>query len=125
MQAVELPGMPPEMQEMMKSRMGEMATTTSCLTAEQINANDGEMFKPSDNDSCTYKTFSMGGGKLDAEMVCKEGAMDQTMKMAGTYSDNSYDMTINAEGTADGQPMKMTMAINSKRLGECDGSEEG
>lgn len=122
---VEIPGMPPEMQSMMKSQMGKIDANISCLTQEQVDAGDGEMFKPGENSGCTYDTFSMGGGELDAVMTCKEGPMQQTMKMAGTYSDNSYDMTINAEGTVDGKPMNMAMSIKSKRLGECDGSEQG
>lgn len=121
---VEVPGMPPEMQEMMKKQLGKSSTTSSCLTQEDVDAQDGEMFKPGDTPGCTYNTFAMGDGKINADMTCKEGGMQQNMKMVGTYSDDAYSMTIDADGTVEGQQMAMQMAIDSRRVGECTGNEE-
>ncbi|MEZ5742853.1 MAG: DUF3617 domain-containing protein [Sphingomonadaceae bacterium] len=121
---IEMPGMPAEMQEMMKSQMGKATTTSSCLTQEQVDANDGEMFKPGDTPGCTYNKFSMGNGTIEADMTCSEGGTAQNMKMAGSYSEDAYDMTINADGKVEGQPMSMQMSIKSKRVGDCTGNEE-
>ncbi len=122
---VEIPGLPPEMQEMMKAQLGKAETDISCLTQEEIDANDGEMFKPGEQSGCTYNTFKMGGGEIAADMTCAEGGMEQNMKMSGSYGEEAYAMDIEAEGTVQGQAMSMAMSISSKRLGDCDGSEKG
>lgn len=121
LEKMEMPGMPKEMQGMMQQQLGKVTTTSNCLTPEQVNKPDGDFFKPGEASGCTYKTFSMGGGKIDAVMTCEEGAMTQNMTMNGTYSAESYTMNVSAEGKMEGQPMAMAMKIESKRIGECDG----
>lgn len=121
---VEIPGMPPEMQEMMKSQMGKVEVSASCLTQEELDENEGEFFKPGDQSGCTYNSFKMGGGEIDADMTCEDQGMKQNMKMTGTYGDDSYTMNVSADGEIQGQPMSMAMSIESNRVGECDGTEE-
>ena len=121
---VEIPGMPAEMQDMMKAQMGKASSSISCLTQEEIDANDGEMFKPGEQSGCTYNKFSMGGGEIEADMTCEQGPMKQNMKMAGTYGKDAYAMKVEADGEIQGKPMSMAMSIKSKRLGDCDGTEE-
>lgn len=122
---IEIPGLPAEVQDMMKSQMGKVQTSITCLTQEELDKNEGEFFKPGNQSGCTYNKFAMGGGKIDADMTCAEGPMKQNMKMSGTYSAEAYTMKIDADGQMDGKEMSMAMSVDSKRVGECDGSEQG
>lgn len=120
---IEMAGMPPQVQEAMKAQMGKEQKWLSCLTPEQANANNGEFFKPENSEACTYNSFSMGGGKITADMTCSEGGASQNMKMSGTYGSDAYDMEMNSEGSMEGNKVSMAMAVSAKRVGECDGTE--
>jgi hypothetical protein len=95
-QEMDMPGMPPETQDQMK-----------------------KMF--AGNDQCRYDHFTMGGGKIDAQMHCNQQGTTQTMTMAGTYGPESYamQMTSKTEGGPAGEPMSMKMKVEAKRIGEC------
>ena len=120
---MEMPGMSPELQGMMKDQMSKVPTSVSCLTKEQAEKANGEMFKQGDLSDCKYNSFSMGDGKLEADMTCKDDQGSQNMKMAGTYSSEAYTMQMTAAGNMGGQEMSMEMEVASRRVGECDGKE--
>lgn len=125
---VSIPGMPADaaqrMQEMFAARQAQ--AFESCLTAEQARRPREDFFSGK-GDQCRYDHFTMGDGKIDAKMRCTEGGATQIMEMAGTYSPESYSMTMsmNQEGgpePADG--MRMRMRVDAKRIGACTGSKE-
>ena len=124
----EMPGMPPEMVQRMKTMMAENREHgfQTCLTAEDVKRPKEDFFAGKNN-QCRYDHFTMGGGKIDAEMHCggKRGE-SQVMQMAGTYSPESYQMqtSMKMEGgkTPEGS-MAMTMRIEAQRTGECTGKE--
>ena len=123
------PGMPPEMQAAMKARIGEPRTVEACLTAEQVD--NPERMIGAVPASCRYDRYTMGNGKMNGKMRCETNGMVQEMTVAGTYSDDSYSLTIDNKtsapaGMVAGQPagaMSMKMKIDSRRLGECDGAQ--
>lgn len=121
---MEVPGLTDDVREMMKQQMGKASTSSRCLTKGQVESDTSEFFKPREQSGCTYNSFSMGGGKIEADMNCDEGAMNQTMTMSGTYDEQSYALNISAEGTVEGRPTSIEMAIKSRRVGEC-GEGEG
>lgn len=122
---IDIPGMPPEVADRMKAMMAQNqpAAFTSCLTPEEARRPKEDFFAGKDN-KCRYDRFQMGDGKIDAKMRCDSGEMVQTMAMAGTYSPDAYTMTVttNRQGGPgpDGQA-RMTMRMDAKRVGECDG----
>ena len=124
----EMPGMPPEMVQRMKTMMAQNQEHgfQTCLTAEDVTRPKEDFFAGKNNE-CRYDHFTMGGGKIDAEMHCggKRGET-QVMQMAGTYSPESYQMqtSMKMEGgqTPEGS-MAMTMRIEAQRTGECTGKE--
>jgi hypothetical protein len=68
----------------------------------------------------------MGGRKIDALMHCgkREGA--QTMRLAGTYSSDSYQMQMaTAADTGDegAGAMQMQMRVEAKRIGQCSAKQ--
>jgi uncharacterized protein DUF3617 len=120
----EMPGMPPEMSQRMKSMMAQNQehSSQSCLTAEDVKRPKEDFFAGKNNE-CRYDHFTMGGGKIDAAMHCggKHGE-SQAMQMAGTYSPERYQMQTSMKMAGNSAPqgaMAMTMRIEANRIGEC------
>jgi len=119
----DVPGMPPEMAQRMKTMMAENQEHgfQTCLTAEDVKRPKEDFFAGKNN-QCRYEHFTMGGGKIDAAMHCggKDGGT-QVMQMAGTYSPDSYQMQtamkLNGAGAQGG--MNMSMRVEAQRVGEC------
>ena len=116
----DVPGVPPEMANRMKTMMAERQPHDfkTCLTAEDVKRPKEDFFAGKNNE-CRYENFTMGGGKIDAVMHCGKGEAKQTMQMAGTYSPESYQMQTKMERAAGPGAMAMTMRIEAKRIGEC------
>ena len=122
---IDIPGMPPGMQESMKKTFAERqpGSFTSCLTPEEARKPKEDFFAGKDN-KCRYDHFKMGDGKIDAKMRCDAGQGAQVMEMAGTYSPDSYTMTmttVREGGGGAGGEARMKMRMDAKRIGECDG----
>ena len=125
LEKLEIPGMPAQLKEAMNKQLSAGQTHFSCLTPEQAERPNAAFFQK-EASGCTYKHFTMAGGKVDAEMVCDRGqGQQQTMTMSGTYSDERFDMHMSSQGTmARGMTMNMTMSVKAERVGECNGSEQ-
>ena len=118
---MDMPGMPPQVAEQMKKMVAETHTTNSCLTPEEAKKPKENFF--SGNENCRYDHFTMGGGKIDAEMRCDQGGGSQVMQMTGTYSPDSYKMHMTSKGGAAGHSITMQMSVDARRVGECTGKE--
>ena len=121
---MQIPGMPAAMQEQMKQTFAERQQTgfTSCLTPEEAKKPKADFFAGQDN-NCRYDHFRMGDGKIDAKMRCDAGEAVQSMEMAGTYSPESYSMTMTTVRTGEPGPggeVRMKMRMDAKRVGDCD-----
>ena len=124
---IDIPGMPAGMQETMKKTFAERqpAGFISCLTPEEARKPKEDFFAGKDN-KCRYDHFKMGDGKIDAKMRCDAGGAAQIMEMAGTYSPNSYTMTmttVREGGAGPGGEARMKMRMDARRVGECDGNQ--
>jgi hypothetical protein len=124
---LDMPGVPAEMAGRMKTMMAQNQAHgfKTCLTAEDVKKPKEDFFAGKNNE-CRYDHFTMGGGKIDAEMHC--GGKDGTnvMQMAGTYSPDSYQMqtSMKAQGKDEAAGgMSMRMRIEAQRVGECTGKE--
>jgi hypothetical protein len=120
----EMPGMPPEMTQRMKTMMAQNQEHGSqhCLTAEDVKRPKEDFFAGKNN-ACRYDHFTMGGGKIDAAMHCGGShGESQVMQMAGTYSPDNYQVQTSmnmAGGKSSEGAMAMTMRIEAQRVGEC------
>ena len=126
MDAMTIPGMPPEAAARMKSATSAAHSVEACVTPEEARKPTAEMFN-GNSDSCRYDHFTMGGGKIDMVMRCTgkgpEQKVAQVMTMTGSYTPDSYQMVMNSRtdpGTGGAQPMTMSMHLAAKRLGDCD-----
>ena len=117
--------MPPQAKEMMKQMMGKVRKLAACLTVEQAEKPGPEFFGEQ-RSGCTYDHFTMGGGTIDAKMVCKGEGGDggaMTMTMTGHYTADSYDMKVSSNGTQGGMPIAMDLAMTAHHTGACNGTE--
>jgi hypothetical protein len=120
---MDLPGMPPQAQAAMQKSLGTVKTFATCLTPEQVSRPNAGFFG-SPGSGCTYQHFTMAGGKIDAEMTCSREAMQMHMTMQGTYSNDIYSIRVNNQGAmGPGKTMSTTMAVDSRRVGDCNGTE--
>ena len=123
------PGIPPEIQQQMKARLGQPRTVEACLTADQVD--NPERMTGAVPASCRYQRYTLGDGKMNGTMRCETNGMVQEMSVAGTYSKDRYSLTIDNRTTVPpeavaGQPvgsMSMKMKVDSRRLGECDSTQ--
>jgi len=117
MTGIDIPGMPPEM----AGHGGGMTTNTKyCLTQAEVDKGYQEMMKRGQNGECTYESFNLAGGKLDAVMLCKTGEGDARMTMNGTVTPTTFDFTATmAMKFADAPEGTMTFTAKHERLGDC------
>lgn len=121
---VGIPGLPPQAADQMNKQMGMERSYFSCLTPEHAAKPDARFFQKA-AEGCVYDRFTMADGKIDAVMTCKPGAGPTRMAMNGTYGADTYDLKITGSGElAKNMPMSIAMAVTSRRVGECDGTEE-
>ena len=121
---VNMPGLPAGAAEQMKKMVAQNQVSTTCLTPEEVKKPEPGFF--GGNDKCRYDHFTMGSGKIDAEMHCTQNGMTQVMQMAGTYSPQAYtmQMTSNSSGGPSAEAnMSMKMKVDAKRVGDCTGKE--
>lgn len=126
---LEVPGMPREAAEQMKSMMTARQESTICLTRADAEKGYRDMFKGvGKGNECSYSKFDVDGGRLDAQMDCRsasEGSANQgrsTMTLNGTVRRDGSDVTVDMDTTGGPAPMgsmKMTMHLTTKRLGDC------
>jgi hypothetical protein len=120
-----IPGLPPEYAEKMKQTMAEHRNEASshCVTAADVKKPKEDFFGA--DKSCRYEHFTMGAGKIDIAMVCKQEGSTQTTNMAGSYTPTSYSMDMSSKGTGEGMQngMTMKMRVDSQRVGECTGKQ--
>jgi entry exclusion lipoprotein TrbK len=123
----EMPGVPPEMASRMKTMMAENQghDFETCLTPEDVKKPKEDFFAGKNNE-CRYEHFTMGGGKIDALMHCGKDGGASTMRMAGTYSPDAYQMQMATEAATsdDGAgAMQMQMRVEARRVGECSAKQ--
>lgn len=123
----EMPGIPPEMAGRMKSMMAQNQAHDfeTCLTPEDVQKPKEDFFAGKNN-QCRYDHFTMGGGKIDALMHCGKESGSSTMRMAGTYSPDSYQMLMATEVEASDegqQAVQMQMRVEARRVGECSAKQ--
>lgn len=122
---LEMEGMPPEAQAMMGKMLGKDRTFSSCLSKEEAEKPDAKFFGQAD-ERCKYDNFTMGGGKIDAKLTCKADQGMQIMTMKGSYTPDTYEMTMSVDGKGpEGKTMSMQMALSAKHSGACTDKDEG
>ena len=122
---MEIANLPASAKAAMEQQQGTTHTFTTCLTPEEAAKPSASFFQKGAS-GCTYDHFTMAGGRIDAEMTCKQGTGPTHMTMKGEYGGDHYAMAIKSQGEMQpGMAMNVAMTINSRRLGDCTGNETG
>ena len=119
-----IPGIPAQYADKMKQSLAEHRNETSkhCVTQADVKKPKEDFFGA--DKSCRYEHFTMGGGKIDIQMVCSQEGSSQTTNMAGTYTPTTYSMDMSSKGSGGPQgSMTMRMHVDSQRVGECTGKD--
>lgn len=120
-----VPGMPAEFAQKMKQTMAQHQpdASKSCLTPDEVKHPKEDFFGGNDK-SCRYERFTMGGGKIDIRMQCKQERSTQDTTMTGSYTPTTYSMDMASNATGGEQSgMTMKMHVDARRIGECTGKE--
>jgi hypothetical protein len=119
-----VPGMPAQYADKMKQSMAEHRNETSkhCVTEADVKKPKEDFFGA--DKSCRYGHFTMGGGKIDIQMTCRQENMTQTTNMAGTYTPTSYSMDMSSNGSGPQNGMTMKMHVDAQRVGQCTGKDD-
>ena len=116
--SMEMPGAPPQVAQMMKSRMagGKPTRTTYCVTPDDAKRGPQELFKQ--NPSCRFTKFSMAGGTISTEMTCRQEGGTMTARSSGRYTAKAFN--VNSSVTMSGQmSMRMSSSNVGRWLGPC------
>ena len=117
MTGLEIPGMPPEMED---HGAGLVTTVEDCLTAEEVEKGFEGMVKQGQNGECAYETFSLADGKIDAVLVCKAEGRAIRTSMSGPATSTGADLIATSALEFDGAGKgTMTATIKHERIGEC------
>ena len=110
---VDMPSAPPMVARMMQGRTTRIR---HCITLEETSRGPQEMLKTSK--ACTFTRYSLAGGRLSSEMVCRQGGGTMTATTSGTYTPTSFSATGRSVNTG---PATMTMTTTSTghRIGDC------
>jgi Protein of unknown function (DUF3617) len=119
-----IPGMPPQYAAKMKQEIAAHRNDSSkhCIKPEDVKKPKEDFFGA--DKSCRYDHFTMGGGKIDVAMVCKQENTTQTTNMAGSYTPTTYSLDMNSNGTGPQQGMTMKMHVDAQRIGECTAKDD-
>jgi hypothetical protein len=121
----EVPGMTEKNSAQFKAMLAKVPAKTYCLTEEDAGKGFKNMLDklPGDN-QCSYSKFDVDGGKLDAQMECKDASGEiARARMAGTIGPQGSDVKLDMEQPMPGMAGKtaiMSMHMTTTRLGDCD-----
>lgn len=123
---MDMPGLPPQAKEQMKTQIGQARSFVSCVTEEDVKKQKAFFTGEEDDKSCKYDHFSLAGGKIAAAMKCDRGDAKMTMNMTGAYTPDTYrmEMASKAEGGGPMGAMTMKMTVEGKRVGACRGTND-
>ena len=121
---LDVPGMPPPVIAMMKSKMLEKPLTY-CLTPEDAAKGTETMKQHMGKGDCKFDSFNAAGGKLDSRISCQLGGKG-TMQIEahGTYTDtgsvtaSTMDMVPAAASGGAGK-MHIEQVTTTTRVGDC------
>lgn len=93
-------------------------TVSQCLTPEQAR-NPGADFAGGGQQGCTSDDYRMADGRISGTIQCNQQGTSMRATVAGSYTRDSMDMTMNSETQAQGQTVNTEVRVTGRRTGEC------
>jgi len=117
--SVSAPDMPRELAAQMQQRR---TAFRYCITPEQAAESRVSEAIARPGQGCTVRGFTMQSGRMDGQMVCREGSPGEVSTvMSGSYSPESFDYRSQIEmpaPMANGR-MRLEVRTTGRRIGEC------
>ncbi|MCM8557760.1 DUF3617 domain-containing protein [Sphingomicrobium sediminis] len=113
---VSIPGLSANMVEARNRAMGNDASAT-CLAAEQAERSDARFITGDDQD-CTYRSFELEGGRIDARLTCSVQGLAMETHLSGEYGPERYAVDMEMRNDTFGE-QAMTLRIEANRAGDC------
>ena len=115
---ITMPGMPAGM----SPPMPPPTTVRACLTAAQA-AQPGAGFLSGSGEAqgCTYESNSISGGRIQAVVQCSQQGTTMRSTMTGQFTADSYEVSQQAQISAQGQNMETESRTTGRRVGDCPG----
>ncbi|WP_375290261.1 DUF3617 domain-containing protein [Qipengyuania sp.] len=118
---MDIPGVPDDMRDMMRSRMENAITSEQCLTEEEASRPSPEFFGSEDQKDCRYDEFDRSGNRMTLRMTCQAGEGGTVnVAMDGDFGEESFSLDFDNEVT--GNPMGRIIikgSVSGKRIGDC------
>lgn len=118
---ISIPGVPPQVAQMMRQHMARGNTVEYCLKPEDIRRPGAESLAGDGAQDCRYEEWSHTGGKMRATILCQiPGRGSMRTLMVGTGSSTRYSTDIDTTITDPRQgTMRMKGTVSGERLGAC------
>lgn len=111
--SIAMPSMPPEVA---KSIAGRTTRVSHCITPADAARGPQDMLKS--NKSCAFSKYSMVGGRMHAEMSCKQPGGTMNSVSDGVFTPTGFRTTARL-AMSGATPMTMTTTTVGKRGGAC------
>lgn len=127
---VRLPGVEgeePQMADaMMRQMKGRTQTQSTCVSPDQARGPNSALIGGTDNGACSFETFSLLRGALNAVLTCRkdDAAGQMVVAVSGTYGGDQFDLesVTRVEETLD-QPkdkaLRVVSTVTGHRTGDC------
>jgi hypothetical protein len=132
-----LQGFPPEMQQQIDQARQQPMTQTQCIpfgfSMDSMSLRNLRFTLPQNIGGCNVAEVKLEGGSMSGSLSCEirnlpQGrpdaprAINASMTYSGTYSADTYNMTIQGEATEPGNDSRrgnVKVEIASRRVGDC------
>ncbi len=117
--SVSAPDLPLQVQRRM---IGPRPSSRTCITPAQAARPDSNFVAARAGGRCSYRSFSMHGGRIEGAMTCPEPGLNRpTMAtMQGRYGPRDYAFDMRMEtAMPDGATMVLEVRGRGRRIGEC------
>lgn len=120
-QALDIPGAPPEVAAQMKKAMGKPQVRDHCMAPDQAKKGFDTMKENMAKGNCKFDEFSASDGQVRSVFACQPGkGVQMRASSQGTYSPTGSQVAIKADMTGpDGKTMHIEQLVKSERVGDC------
>ncbi len=116
---VSAPDLPFQVQRRM---IGPRPSSRACITPEQAARPDANFLAARAGGRCSYRDFSMQGGRIGGAMTCPEPGLPRPTEatMQGRYEPRAYALDMRMEmAMPDGALMVLEVRGRGRRIGHC------
>lgn len=117
---IEAPGVPPQALEQLRNQMGRQRN--ECWTEAEVSNIAEKLANPSTpNANCEFGRRTFANGVIDVAGTCSSRGQQVQMGMTGSFTADTIEANVNVNTSGQGQSVRMTLAMNGRRIGECQG----